>query len=136
MFLVFSCIGQNHCRTVNSKDAHAVVGDERSVVVSKLTYGVLKLDVDFMRYFSTGLRHGASADNTLRHVKLEDRLKELVKFILKRTLDKVRQEENHQWEGEDTVADEVPRRCSVLFLKLLGKNKFSDAKNQLNAELR
>ena len=42
-----------------------------------------------------GLADGASRHNSLRDIQLENRLKELIDLILKRSFEKVRQKENH-----------------------------------------
>jgi len=48
MLAVFRRIGENHRRTVDGEDTHAVVCDERCVVVDERVDSILKIDKNLM----------------------------------------------------------------------------------------
>jgi len=135
MFSVFRRIRENHRGAIDGEDTHAVVGDERRVAVDKITYSILKIDENLMGQFLTSLTQGAWSNHPLRYIEFVDRLEKLIKFILGRSLDEIRKVEGQQWEGENTVTDEIIGRCTMLLLKIFEVKGFFDNRNQLNAKL-
>lgn len=135
MFSVFGRIRENHCGAIDGKDTHAVVGDERGVVVDKITHSILKIDENLMGQLFTSLTQGAWGNHPFGYIEFVDSLEKLIKFIPGRSLDEVRQVEGQQWEGENTVTDEIVGRCTMLLLKSIGVKELFDNRNQLNAKL-